>query len=304
MTDATISGKFYQPEENDPTIRVALLVEYCGLDFRGSQFQLGQPTVQDSLQRALKQLNLKTSAVSFASRTDAGVHALGQVAHFDISLDALANVPNLASALNAVLPESIAVRDVQHGVGRLFHSRRDAAAKWYRYKIYNSVNRSVWAQQNGATLYRAALDADLMNQAARLLLGEHEFTSFKDLGSNVVNDFCRLLHANVSRDGEFIILDVAANRFLYKMVRNIVGQLMVIGKASNLQPPETILKVLSERDRRKASQAAPAEGLALMAVHYIAPFNLFEKDVYVQQFKNILKPMESLQNENLFRKAS
>lgn len=304
MTDATISEQFYQPEENDPSIRVALLVEYCGLKFRGSQFQPNQPTVQFAVQDALNQLNLKTSAVSFASRTDAGVHALGQVAHFDILQDDLSNIPNLASALNAVLPENVAIRGVHQDIGRSFHSRRDACAKWYRYKIYNSPNRSVWAMQNASSQQRSALDADLMNQAASLLLGEHEFTSFKDLGSNVVNDFCHILHTKVVRDGEFIILDIAANRFLYKMVRNIVGQLMLIGKANKPQPVESILQVLSERDRRKASQSAAAEGLTLMAIHYTAPFNLFEKDVHVQQFKNILKPMESLQNENLFRKAS
>ncbi len=303
MTDTTIPVNFYQSEENCAISRVALLVEYCGLEFRGSQAQRNQPTVQSAVQIALQQLNLKTSAVSFASRTDAGVNALGQVAHFDVATDALVNVSNLASALNAVLPGSIAVRAVQLDLGRSFHARRDATAKWYRYKIYNSRNRSVWAQ-HGATLHRPVLDTDLMNQAAQLILGEHEFTSFKDLGSNVTHDFCRIEAIQVSRDGDFITVDVAANRFLYKMVRNIVGQLMVIGNHKNSLSPETILKVISERDRRKASHSAPAEGLTLMSVHYQAPFNLFEKDVYVQQFKNILKPMESLQNENLFRKAS
>ena len=143
-----------------------------------------------------------------------------------------------------------------------------------------------------------------MNQSAALLLGEHEFTSFKDFGSAVVSDICQIYHTKVVRDGDFIILDVAANRFLYKMVRNIVGQLMLIGNANAPHPPEAILQVLAERDRRKAARSASPEGLTLMAVRYKSPFNLFEKDVYVQQFKNILKSMESLQNENLFRKAS
>ena len=304
MIDTTIQDQLSQPEEKDSNIRVALLVEYCGQNFKGSQYQPEQPTVQAAMQEALGQLGLKTSAVTFASRTDSGVHALGQVAHFDVREEALSRIPKLACALNAVLPEAVSVRAVHENIGRHFHSRRDAAAKWYRYKIYNSISRSVWAQKTGATLYRPQLDANLMSQAASLITGEHDFKSFKDVDTDVVNDVCHIYHCKVSQDGEFIILDIAANRFLYKMIRNIVGQLMTIGKVSKPLPPDTILKVLAERDRRKASHAAPAEGLTLMAVQHKAPFNLFESDVYVQQFKNILKPMESLQNENLFRKAS
>jgi len=304
MTDATVSEQMFQPEEKDPLTRVALLVEYCGTYFHGSQFQPNVPTVQSALQEALVRLNLNASAVSCAGRTDAGVHAVGQVAHFDVAESALSNIPDLPSALNAVLSDDVAVRSANLNVGRTFHSRRDSVAKWYRYKIYNSRHRSAWASQDAACQHRPALDADLMNQSAALLLGEHEFTSFKDFGSAVVSDICQIYHTKVVRDGDFIILDVAANRFLYKMVRNIVGQLMLIGNANAPHPPEAILQVLAERDRRKAARSASPEGLTLMAVRYKSPFNLFEKDVYVQQFKNILKSMESLQNENLFRKAS
>jgi tRNA pseudouridine38-40 synthase len=304
MTDATTIDHIVQPEENDGTIRVALLVEYCGTSFHGSQFQPELPTIQGALQDALKRLNLETSAVTFAGRTDTGVHAVGQVAHFDVPEDGLRQVPDLVLALNAVLPATVAVRASRLDVGRPFHSRREAVAKWYRYKIYNSSHRSAWASQMPAAHYHYRLDETLMNQAAQLILGEHEFTSFKDSGSVVTSDICCIQHAKVVRDGDFIILDVAANRFLYKMVRNIVGQLMLIGNANNPHPPEAILKVLAERDRRKAARSASPEGLTLMAVQYKSPFNFFEKDVYVQQFKNILKSMESLQNENLFRKAS
>lgn len=304
MTDTTIFSNIDQPEETDRVNRVALLVEYCGHNFCGSQLQRNQPTVQLALQDALSRLNLKTSAVSFASRTDTGVHALGQVAHFDIAPDELNNVPNLVAALNAVLPQDVAVRAVENSLDRSFNSRRDAQAKWYRYKVYNSLSRSVWASQGAAALHRTPLDAEVMNQAAALLLGEHDFTSFKSLNGKETHEICHIYHANVVRDGDFIIFDVAANRFLYKMVRNIIGQLMTIGNANNLLPPDTVLKVLAERDRRSAAFTAPPEGLTLMAIQYKPPFNLFEKDVYVQQFKNILKSMESLQNENLFRKAS
>jgi tRNA pseudouridine38-40 synthase len=304
MTDATVQRNDYQPEENDPTIRVALLVEYCGTAFHGSQFQPGQPTVQQAIQTGLAQLHLTTSAVSFAGRTDAGVHALSQVAHFDLPEKALHTIPHLPSALNAVLPESVSIRGAYINTGMQFNSRRDASCKWYRYSIYNSVNRSVWAARHASALYRQPLDADAMNAAAQRLLGTHNFKSFKDSDTHVVNDICTVYHANVSRDGDFINFDIAADRFLYKMVRNIAGQLIAIGNTDKPLPPDTILTVLGQQDRSKAAAPARPEGLSLMAIDYKAPFNYFEADVYVQQLKTILKPMESPHHENLFRKAS
>jgi tRNA pseudouridine38-40 synthase len=307
MTDTTTNRYMNYSQENAQVQRLALLVEYCGTVFHGSQFQPQQATVQGSLEKAVEQLGLVgASAVSFASRTDAGVHALGQVAHFDVPPAALKNIQDLASALNAVLPDSISVRDIHLGLDRTFNSRRDAAAKWYRYKIYNSKNRSVWALRNAALLHRTRLDAERMNQAASQLLGEHDFTSFKDLGSPEINTLCDIKHVQVARDGDMIILDIVANRFLYKMVRNLVAQLMVIGDTRRYVSTEdtTLLDLLHSRDRLKVPPGAPAEGLTLMAVSYKSPFKLFEKDVYVQQLKNILKPMESSQNENIFRKAS
>jgi tRNA pseudouridine38-40 synthase len=304
MIDATVNSNMYQSEENDPTTRVALLVEYCGKSFYGSQFQPQYPTVQSAIQDALLRLSLKTSAVSFAGRTDAGVNAKGQVAHFDVIADDLERIPHLPSALNAVLPDTISVRDVKLGTGREFNSRREATCKWYRYSIHNAVNRSVWANLAGSAHYRKPLNAELMNQAAQLLSGMHNFKSFKDSDTAVTNDICTIYHANVVRDGDFIIFDIAADRFLYKMVRNIVGQLTAIGNADKPLASETILTVLEQQDRSKAAATARPEGLSLMAILYKSPFNYFETDVYVQQLKTILKPMESLHHENLFRKAS
>ena len=306
MTDTTTNRYMNYSEENAQVQRIALLVEYCGTVSHGSQFQPQQVTVQGSLENALQQLGLvEASAVSFASRTDAGVHALGQVAHFDVPPSALKNIQDLASALNAVLPDSISVRDVYLGLERTFNSRRDAVAKWYRYKIYNSKNRSVWALRNAALLHRTELDAERMNQAANQLLGEHDFTSFKDRSAEI-DTLCDIKHVQVVRDGDIIILDIAANRFLYKMVRNLVAQLMLIGDTRHPLSNENtvLLDLIHRRDRLKVPPGASAEGLTLMAVSYKSPFKLFEKDVYVQQLKNILKPMESSQNENIFRKAS
>lgn len=305
MTDATVQANPVQPEESDSSTRIALLVEYCGRNFFGSQFQPTRPTIQSELQEALRKLGLKTSAVTFAGRTDSGVNASGQVAHFDIAPEALRNIQDLPAALNSKLPGAIAIKAAQLGVSPKFHSRREAQYKWYRYRIYNSRTRSALMGPHAAH-YPKALDANLMNQAAQLLLGSHDFKSFKDSDTPVTDDICNIQYIHVAKDGDFINFDVAANRFLYKMVRNMVGQLLLIGNVEAPQSPTSILEVLAQRDRRSAAATARPEGLCLMAIVYPTPFNYFELDSRVQQLNHLLKlnQMESLQNENLFRKAS
>jgi tRNA pseudouridine38-40 synthase len=305
MTDVTVQQNNLQPEESDSSIRIALLVEYCGRFYHGSQFQPNLNTVQSSLQDALQNLNLECSAVSFAGRTDAGVNAQGQVAHFDIPRNALINVQNLAAALNAQLPDSIAIRDCYLNASDKFHSRREAQHKWYRYRIYNGRNRSA-LMGSDCVYYARKLDTDRMEQAAKLLLGTHNFKSFKDSNSPLTNDICTIRHIQVTRENDFINFDVAADRFLYKMVRNIAGQLLFIGSSEISQSPDSILDVLAEQDRSKAAFTARPEGLSLMAIVYPSPFNYFESDFRVRQLAQLLKSnqMESLQNENLFRKAS
>ena len=203
MINAISQLNTFQPEEHDSITRVALLVEYCGKDFHGSQFQPNRPTVQAEIQLALSKLGLTTSAVSFAGRTDAGVNAHGQVAHFDLPEGALKNIPNLAAALNARLPNTVSIRDFHLNAHPNFHSRREAQCKWYRYRIYNSRQRSALM---GADCAHAPqlLNVEAMNQAAQNLLGSHFFTSFKDSSSPETNDLCTIWHIQVQRDGEFI----------------------------------------------------------------------------------------------------
>jgi tRNA pseudouridine38-40 synthase len=311
MSDTTVQSSFSSEESTRKNqMRVALLVEYCGDSFFGSQFQPERPTVQSAVQDALSKLNLKTSAVTFAGRTDAGVNALGQVAHFDIDRDALAHVKRLDNALNAVLPRTVSIRSVVLDVGFDFHSRRDALYKWYRYAVHNASNRSVWASRQGTAQYHRPLDADLMNQAAQLILGSHNFKSFKDSDTDVANDVCDILYAQVVRHGDMVFFDIVADRFLYKMVRNLTGQLIAIGQSENPLPPETILEVMAKQDRRYASATALPQGLTLMAIQHKPPFNFFAQDLTVRQLEALISSrftqtrMESLQDENLFRKAS
>ena len=292
-----------QPQSLSPdaTTRVALLVEYCGADFNGCQFQPDQPTLQSAIEAALSSLNLETSRISFAGRTDAGVHAKGQVAHFDVAPEDLVNIPDLRVALNVKLPDSIAVRELKLDAGRGFHSRREARAKWYRYEIYNAPQRSVWAGADAAHI-RKPLDEKRMAQAAQLLLGTHDFESFKCPNTNVVDNVCTVFAADLRRENDRIIFDVMADRFLYKMVRNITGALIAIGRDG--MKPESILEMLAKNDRTEVPAIAPPEGLSLMAAAYDAPHNFFDTDLNVQNLKLTLKNRMESQNENLFRKAS
>ena len=174
--------------------------------------------------------------------------------------------------------------------------------------MLNAEQPSVWAPADAVREWRP-LDAEAMNRAARQLIGTHNFKSFKCPGTHVSDDVCNARFAQVSRQGELVIFDVVANRFLYKMVRNLMGQLVAIGRHN--QNPDTILNVLDQQDRRAAAPAAHPNGLCLMAVNYPASYNYFSRDPHVRILNQIVtldSEMESETNvssyENLLRKAS
>ncbi len=286
--------------------RIALLLEYNGSAFSGSQFQPGQPTVQQAVMDALAKLNLDVSGFMMSGRTDAGVHARGQVAHFDIPAGSLQNIPNLVVALNAILPETVRVRDDRVDVGADFNSQRSAEYKWYRYTVYNASQPSVWAPLDSVWV-KHPLDVSRMDQAAQRLLGTHNFKSFKCPDTPILDDVCHVYHAGVRQEGNLVIFDIVANRFLYKMVRNLMGQLLVIGKQG--LSPHTMTDVLAYQDRTQAAAIAKANGLSLMAVKYQEGHHFFESDPYVRFAQALYEQTsqiktESMQNENLFRKAS
>lgn len=288
--------------------RVVLLLEYNGSPYSGSQFQSQGdrvlPTIQSEIEKALRRLNLQTSAVHLSGRTDAGVNARGQVAHFDLRSDeGLKNIPFLASSLNAVLPDSISVKAAVSGVSREFNSQRDATHRWYRYTVYNYKTRSAMAPADSAWESKP-LDVELMNRAAGMILGTHNFKAFRCSDSETPGDICTVYHSAVRREGNLVIFDIVANRFLYKMVRNLMGLLLMIGKRQTSLTPESIVEILESLDRNFVSwPTAKPEGLSLMAVQYPKGLNVFETDEHVQTLKQLLK-MESMQDENLFRKAS
>jgi tRNA pseudouridine38-40 synthase len=290
------------------TQKIAFLLEYNGRGFHGTQRQKSQTgelqTLQLVLAQALATLRVPVmGSVNLCSRLDAGVHARGLVGHFSAPLSGLANISDLKRALNAVLPDSVYVKQVALSVRPDFHSQLHARGKWYRYSIQPSMDRFPLASPDTVPL-RKPLDLSVMREVSRQFLGTHTFTSFKCPDTDVVDDICTLQALNIrEEEGGRVILDIVANRFLYKMVRNIVGLLLQVG-----QPPHRVSASLVEdllsRPRASANRwTAPASGLCLMAVDYPAEHQYFATDANVQLLSRFIS-MESIGDENLFCKAS
>lgn len=243
-------------------MRVALGVEYDGSAFHGWQKQPGGGTVQDALEAALQQIAGVPVNVVCAGRTDAGVHATAQVVHFD----SLVNRPLSAwvRGANTFLPPAVAVRWA-HPVADDFHARFSAHGRCYRYLLINRPQRTgLWHGRAG--WYHHPLDVERMQRAAALLLGEHDFTSFRAAACQAKSPLKTMRRATVRRCGEMIVFDFEAGAFLQHMVRNLVGSLVYVGQGKH--PPEWMGAVLAARERRLAAPTFSAAGLYLVGVRY------------------------------------
>lgn len=239
-----------------------LTIQYDGTGYAGWQRQTGETTVQEVLEDALSHLLDERISVVAAGRTDAGVHAEGQV----VSLRTESSVPasGLVHGTNAGLPDDVAVLAAEE-VGPGFHARRDATGKLYRYRILNRRVRSPLAARYSYRVGRS-LDPEAMAAAASRLTGRHDFSSFRNAGSvegSAVRDLRRL---DIIAEGQYLCVEAEGNGFLYKMVRNLVGTLICVGRG-NLTA-ERVEEILRSRDRRLAGPAAPAKGLSLVEVYY------------------------------------
>jgi tRNA pseudouridine38-40 synthase len=246
-----------------PVRRLALLVEYEGTGFGGSQYQKNTGTIQDALERALSSLTGEPIRVALAGRTDAGVHARGQVAAFSTRSRHSPDV--FLRALNHHLPDQIAVRAVRE-VRPDFDPRRRASARWYRYTVYNGRQRPALFRR---FVWQVAepLDVEAMRTAAEALLGEHDFAAFTQPSlAGRQSTRRRVVRAEVSRRGRRLTLDVEANAFLRRQVRRIAAVLVEVGRGK-LSPKE-FEAVLREARPGAASRTAPARGLCLMKVRY------------------------------------
>ena len=248
--------------------KIALGVEYNGTHYFGWQRQEHLITLQSCLETALSRVADQPISVVCAGRTDTGVHAFGQVVHFES--DALRSQDNWIMGCNAYLPNTMAIRWAKN-VDDNFHARYSAISRSYDYVIYNHPHRSAIFQPT-ATWRHTSLDEITMQTAAGYLLGEHDFTSFRGINCQAKTAVRFIHELDVTRNQDFIFIKVKANAFLHHMVRNIVGTLMAIGESK--QKPEWMKEVLLARDRKKAGITAPPNGLYLTAVEYPKQFEI------------------------------
>lgn len=244
--------------------KIRIVLEYEGSRYSGWQIQAqGEATIQTEVESAIEKTTGEKLRVHGAGRTDAGVHALGQVAHFTSESELTAE--KLKNAINAHLPQDIAVIRADE-VPMSFDSRRDSLGKIYRYEILNRPVR-------GPLLLRTAhhiktpLDVPAMNIAAGYLIGEHDFKSFQASGCSAKHPVRRIYKLDVLRaEPERIAVEIFATAFLKQMVRNIVGTLLLVGNGK--LGPDEMESILKARDRGSAGPTAPAKGLTLVKVFY------------------------------------
>lgn len=249
-------------------MRIALGIEYDGTSYNGWQRQRTGLGVQQRLEEALAVVANEEVDVICAGRTDTGVHASGQVIHFDTRSER-SNRGWLLGA-NTNLPSDVCVTWAQP-VDEEFHARFSATARRYRYVILNRLRRSALHRDRAWWVYEP-LDAACMHEAAQRLVGKHDFSAFRAAGCQAKSAVREISHIAVSRSGEWLTLEVTANAFLQHMVRNITGTLAVVGRGE--QEIDWITTVLESRDRKAGGIAAPAHGLTLVSVAYPETFGL------------------------------
>lgn len=245
-----------------------LTVSYDGTDYSGWQVQPGQTTIQGELQSAIRRATKYDIPVIGSGRTDAGVHAHGQVASIEMpqwTADTIA----LGKAINSRLPETISVLRVDDAPAG-FHAIRDAIGKRYRYQLQVRGNRCPFDHRYRWRL-RRGVDVEAMQQAAARIVGERDFASFQSAGAerkSTVRDVraCDVVVQDPNPEKLLLAIEVESNGFLYNMVRNIVGTIVEVGFGK--QPPEWVSEVLEAKNRIYAGQAAPPQGLFLLHVDY------------------------------------
>jgi tRNA pseudouridine38-40 synthase len=248
--------------------RYALGVEYDGTDYYGWQTQHQEPTLQSTLEAALARVADERVTVVASGRTDTGVHASGQVVHFDTR--AVRTERGWVLGTNCHLPSTMALRWARL-VEPDFHSRFSAHRRRYRYRILRRATRPA-LEARLATWIRESLDVDAMRRAVPALIGEHDYTSFRTIACQSRTPMRRMHSVDFEVVGDRLDLVFEANAFLHHMVRNLVGSLLVVGRGE--RPPEWVGEVLAARDRRLAGPTAPPTGLVYEGPRYPARWGL------------------------------
>jgi tRNA pseudouridine38-40 synthase len=242
---------------------IKLLIEYDGTNYQGWQVQPRGPTIQGTLEEKLRLLTGEPIRLIGSGRTDSGVHALGQVAHF--KTQSQMDVRSIQRALNSLLPHDVVIQKIEE-VQEGFHARRHSKSKIYEYRILNRSLRSPF--HHGYVWHiPQRLDFKEMGKATRWLIGEHDFSSFRSVGSPTRTAVRRVIRAEWKRGREGLMrFEIEANGFLKQMVRALVGTLVEVGKGK-ISTVE-FQKILDSKDRRKGGPTAPAQGLFLKEVKY------------------------------------
>jgi tRNA pseudouridine38-40 synthase len=251
-------------------LRYAIGIEYDGSGFLGWQIQRQEPTVQGVLEKALARVADHEARITACGRTDTGVHALAQVAHFDSG--AQRSERSWVLGLNSHLPDGVSVLWARP-VDDDFHARFSAFARSYRYRILNRWIRPA-LEYNRACWVRQPLDAKAMHEAAQHLLGEHDFSSFRAANCQATHAIRDIQHIAVRREGDVVTLDVTANGFLYHMVRNMAGSLLRVGRGET--NAGWVEEVLAARDRSVAAPTAQPEGLYFIGARFPQHYGLPE----------------------------
>jgi tRNA pseudouridine38-40 synthase len=248
--------------------RVAAIVEYDGTEYAGWQSQVHSASIQDAVQAAISFVAGHPVLAICAGRTDSGVHAMGQVIHFDTHAVRTARAWVLGA--NTKLAPAVALQwagEVTQG----FHARHAAIRRTYRYCILNRSARSALQRTRAAWIHRP-LDAAAMHTAAQSLIGEHDFSAFRSVECQSKTSVRRVERIEVRRAGDYVWLEIAANAYLHHMVRNIVGTLLAV--QCEADPAAAMAQVLAGGDRRCAGATAPAAGLYLWRVEYPPIYNV------------------------------
>jgi tRNA pseudouridine38-40 synthase len=249
-------------------MRIALGIEYDGTSYNGWQRQKNGIGIQQRLEEALSVVADESIEVHCAGRTDTGVHASGQVVHFDTQAERSGRGWLLGANTN--LPPDISVGWAVR-VSDEFHARFSATARSYRYRILNRLQRSA-LHRHRAWWVHQPLDEKRMHEAAQGLIGEHDFSAFRAAGCQAKSATREVTQVSVTRRGDWLTLEISANAFLMHMVRNITGTLAAIGLGE--QPVGWAAEVLESRDRTAAGVTAPAHGLKLVSVEYPDEFGI------------------------------
>jgi tRNA pseudouridine38-40 synthase len=244
------------------TRKFKILIEYEGTGYHGWQVQPNGITIQEVLQNCLKKITSEKRSVVGSGRTDAGVHAEGQVAHFETTSKMTSQ--QFLMAFNSFLPHDIVIKQVTEVPGS-FHAQQSAVRKIYRYTILNRQFPSA-LQHNRCFFIQYHLDVEAMSQAKTYLEGKHDFTSFRASNCEARNPVREINKIDIDQEGDFIIIHVDGNGFLKYMVRNIVGTLVMVGR--NKIQPDQIKTILESRDRKNAGPTARPYGLCLVKVFY------------------------------------